>query len=150
MIIGVPKEIKRDEYRVALLPAGVEELVRAGHTVLVEADAGQGSGRFDHEYAGQGAQLVSSSREIFSRADLILKVKEPQPQEFPLIRPGQTLFTYFHFAASQALTEAMLSSGATCVAYESSAFAACSHYVRVPDAFAVLHILTLHSRRLRT
>ena len=118
MIIGVPKEIKRDEYRVALLPVGAEELVHAGHTVLVEAGAGLGSGISDHEYLQQGAQLVSGPDEIFARADLVIKVKEPQPTEWPLIRPGQVLFTYFHFAASRELTEAMLASGASCVAYE--------------------------------
>jgi alanine dehydrogenase len=118
MIIGVPKEIKRDEYRVALLPVGVEELVHAGHKVLVEAGAGLGSGLADAEYQEQGAELVSGAKEILERADLVMKVKEPQPSEWPMIRPGQVLFTYFHFAASRELTEAMLASGATCVAYE--------------------------------
>jgi len=118
VIIGVPKEIKRDEYRVALLPVGAEELVRAGHTVLVEAGAGLGSGLADDEYRRQGAELVSGPHEIYARADLVLKVKEPQPAEFSLIREGQILFTYFHFAASRELTEAMLATGATCVAYE--------------------------------
>jgi alanine dehydrogenase len=118
VIVGVPREIKRDEYRVAMLPVGAEELIRAGHTVLVEAGAGLGSGLADHEYLDQGAELVSGPDEIFARADLIIKVKEPQPAEWPLIREGQTLFTYFHFAASRELTEAMVSTGATCVAYE--------------------------------
>jgi alanine dehydrogenase len=118
MIIGVPKEIKRDEYRVALLPVGAEEFVRGGHTVLVEAGAGLGSGLPDHEYLEQGAELVSGPEEIFARADLVIKVKEPQASEYGLIREGQTLFTYFHFAASRELTEAMLATGATCVAYE--------------------------------
>ncbi|MCH5374458.1 MAG: alanine dehydrogenase, partial [Planctomycetes bacterium] len=116
MIIGVPKEIKRDEYRVALLPVGAEELVRAGHTVLVEAGAGLGSGLADHEYLRQGAELVGNSQEIFSRAEMVLKVKEPQPSEFALIREGQVLFTYFHFAANRELTETMLANGATCMA----------------------------------
>lgn len=118
MIIGVPKEIKRDEYRVALLPVGAEELVRAGHEVIVEAGAGLGSGLADHEYLRAGAEMASAPREIFERAELVLKVKEPQPEEFPLIRSGQTIFTYFHFAASRKVTDAMLASGATCVAYE--------------------------------
>ena len=118
MIIGVPKEIKLDEYRVALLPVGAEELVRAGHTVLVEAGAGIGSGLPDHEYLEQGAKLVATPDEVFARADLIVKVKEPQASEWPLIRDGQALFTYFHFAASRELTEAMMACGATCVAYE--------------------------------
>ena len=118
MIIGVPKEIKRDEYRVAILPVGVEEMVRAGHQVVVETGAGLGSGLADHEYLRQGAELVSSAAAVFERADMIFKVKEPQPSEWPLIRPGQLLFTYFHFAASRELTEAMAQTGATCIAYE--------------------------------
>jgi alanine dehydrogenase len=118
MIIGVPKEIKRDEYRVALLPVGAEELVKAGHTVLFEAGAGQGSGLSDEEYARQGVQLIEVPSEVYGRADLILKVKEPQPEEWPLIREGQALFTYFHLAASRELTEALLATGATCIAYE--------------------------------
>lgn len=118
MIIGVPKEIKRDEYRVAILPVGVEEMVRAGHEVVVEAGAGLGSGLADHEYLRQGAELVASAAEVFARAELVIKVKEPQPSEWPLIRSGQLLFTYFHFAASRELTEAMVQTGATCIAYE--------------------------------
>ena len=118
MIIGVPKEVKLDEYRVAMLPVGVEELVRAGHTVLIERGAGLGSGLPDAEYEQAGAQLVADARGIFGRADLIVKVKEPQVSEWPLLRAGQTIFTYFHFAADRELTEAMLASGTTCVAYE--------------------------------
>jgi alanine dehydrogenase len=118
MFIGVPREIKRDEYRVAMLPVGVEELTRAGHQVLIETGAGIGSGLPDAEYAAEGAQIVATAGEIYFRADLVVKVKEPLPEEFPLIRPGQTLFTYFHFAASRELTGAMLRSGATCIAYE--------------------------------
>src|SRR5262245_47608714 len=118
MLIGVPKEIKLDEYRVAMLPVGVEELRRAGHKVLIEASAGIGSGIPDAEYAAEGAEIVATPKEIFDRADLIVKVKEPLPPEYPLIRAGQTLFTYFHFAADRSLTEAMLKSGATCLAYE--------------------------------
>jgi alanine dehydrogenase len=118
MIIGVPKEVKLDEYRVAMLPVGVDELVRAGHTVLIEQGAGLGSGLPDAEYQQAGAQLVAEAREIFGRADLVVKVKEPQVSEWPLLRAGQTIFTYFHFAADRELTEAMIASGATCVAYE--------------------------------
>jgi alanine dehydrogenase len=118
MIVGVPKEIKQDEYRVAMLPVGVEEMSRRGHTVLVEQGAGLGSGLHDEDYAQQGAELVGDRSELFRRADLIIKVKEPQQDEWPLIRPGQILFTYFHFAADGELTEAMLASGASCVAYE--------------------------------
>lgn len=118
MIIGVPKEIKSHEYRVGMMPVGVEELVRAGHTVLVEREAGIGSGFPDESYEREGARLVETAAEVFSQAELIVKVKEPQPAEIPLIRAGQTIFTYFHFAADRKLTEAMLASGATCVAYE--------------------------------
>ncbi len=118
MIVGVPKEVKGDEYRVALLPVGVEELVRAKHKVIVEAGAGLGSGIADHDYLRQGADLVASAEEVFGRADLVVKVKEPQPDEYDLLRPGQVLFTYFHFAASLDLTTAMLETQAVCVAYE--------------------------------
>jgi alanine dehydrogenase len=118
VIVGVPKETKRDEYRVAMLPVGVEELVRAGHTVLVERGAGSGSGLPDESYAGCGAELVDAAAAVFGRADMIVKVKEPQRPELALIRPGQTVFTYFHFAADRGLTEGFLSTGATAVAYE--------------------------------
>jgi alanine dehydrogenase len=118
VIIGVPKEIKRDEYRVAMLPVGVEEFARAGHTVVVEAGAGLGSGLTDEDYAAQGAELVATAEEVFARADLVIKVKEPQQSEWPLLRAEQALFTYFHFAASRELTEAMMATGATCIAYE--------------------------------
>ena len=118
MIVGVPKEIKRDEYRVGLLPVGAEELVRRGHQVLVETGAGLGSGLADDEYQRQGAELVDGPDEVYRRSDLIVKVKEPLPLEWPRIRPGQVIFTYFHFAADRKLTEAMVRSGATAVAYE--------------------------------
>lgn len=118
MIVGIPKEIKRDEYRVAILPVGVEELSRAGHRVLVEIGAGLGSGITDETYAAHGAELVTTPQELFARADMIIKVKEPLPDEWPLLRRGQIVFTYFHFAADRALTEAVLKSGCTAVAYE--------------------------------
>jgi alanine dehydrogenase len=118
MIIGVPKETKRDEYRVAMIPAGVDVLASSGHTVLVETRAGIGSGISDADYLQAGATIVSTAEEVFARADLIVKVKEPLPSEWPLIRRGQTLFTYFHFAADRELTEAMIASGARCLAYE--------------------------------
>ncbi|HLA83422.1 MAG TPA: alanine dehydrogenase [Thermoguttaceae bacterium] len=118
MIIGVPKEVKKDEYRVALLPVGVEELVRRGHKVLVEAGAGLGSGLSDEAYAQQGAEMIHGPQDIFKRADMIIKVKEPQPAECQMLRPGQVVFTYFHFAADRKLTEAVLASGCTAVAYE--------------------------------
>ncbi|MFM7185637.1 MAG: alanine dehydrogenase [Planctomycetota bacterium] len=118
MIVGVPRETKRDEYRVALLPVGAEELVRAGHRVLVEHGAGAGSGLPDDAYAAAGATLVDGPAEIFGGADLVVKVKEPQPQELPLLRRGQAVFTYFHFAADRRLTEGFMATGATAVAYE--------------------------------
>ena len=111
MIVGVPKEIKRDEYRVAILPVGVEELVRAGHQVLVEAGAGLGLGP-DRRPATRAAAPNWSTRppRSFARADMIVKVKEPLPAEWPLLRAGQIVFTYFHFAADRKLTEAVLAS----------------------------------------
>jgi alanine dehydrogenase len=121
MIVGVPKEIKQDEYRVAMLPVGVEELVRRGHQVLVEVNAGLGSGLPDHDYLRSGAELVSGPEEIFGRADLVVKVKEPQESEIGLIRKGQVLFTYFHLAADRTLTQALLATGSICVAYETLA-----------------------------
>lgn len=118
MIVGVPKEVKLDEYRVAMLPVGVEELVRAGHQVLVESGAGVGSGITDEEYLEQGAEMIPEAADIFARADMIVKVKEPQSAEWGMIRDGQIVFTYFHFAADRELTEAMIRSGSTSVAYE--------------------------------
>lgn len=118
MRIGVPREIKSDEYRVAIVPAGVQALVRAGHQVLIEKGAGEGSAITDDAYVTAGARIVPAREEIFAEAEMILKVKEPLEAEFKLIRPGQILFTYFHFAASKTLTDAMVKSGAICIAYE--------------------------------
>lgn len=118
MIVGVPKEIKPDEYRVAMLPVGVEELTAAGHSVLVETGAGDGSGIADELYRAAGAVIVAGPDEIWSRADLIVKVKEPLPAEWPRMRAGQVIFAYFHFAADEALTRAVMDRGATAIAYE--------------------------------
>ena len=118
MIIGVPKEIKEQEQRVALLPSGTNELTKHGHSVLVEKDAGLGSGYPDQDYVKAGAEIVERAKEVFARADMIVKVKEPLKAEFPLLRSGQILFTYLHLAASKSLTEALLKSGVTGVAYE--------------------------------
>lgn len=118
MIIGLPKEIKTDEYRVAMVPAGVDPLRKLGHTVLVEKGAGVGSGISDQEYRRAGARIVASSKSAFARADMIVKVKEPQLSEYRLLRPGQIVFTYFHFAASRKLTLAMMRAGIAAVAYE--------------------------------
>ena len=118
MIIGVPKEIKEHEYRVALLPSGAETLVHHGHKVFVQKGAGAGAGLLDEDYVAAGAVLLDTPEEIFAKAAMIMKVKEPQPQEIRLIRKGQVMFTYFHFAADRDLTLAFRDSGAVAVAYE--------------------------------
>ncbi len=118
MIIGVPKEIKEQEQRVALLPSAANQLVRRGHSVVVEKSAGIGSGYADEDYVKAGTEIVDQAKEVFARADTIVKVKEPMEAEFPLLRKGQILFTYLHLAASKPLTEALLKSGVTGVAYE--------------------------------
>ena len=118
MIIGVPREIKTNENRIALVPAGSEALVSAGHTVLVEREAGVGAGFVDEAYEATGATMVDTPDEVWSRAEMILKVKEPIAEEWPRMREGQVLFTYFHFAASEPLTNAVMESGATAIAYE--------------------------------
>ncbi|WP_333820156.1 alanine dehydrogenase [Ohtaekwangia sp.] len=118
MIIGVPKEIKNNENRVALTPAGTQELVKRGHTVYVQKTAGVGSGFHDEDYQKAGATLINDAAEIFSKAEMIMKVKEPIEQEYKLIKKDQLVFTYFHFASYEPLTKAMIASGATCLAYE--------------------------------
>ncbi len=118
MIVGIPKEIKEHEYRAGMLPVGVEELSRAGHRVLVQKGAGLGSGIRDVDYERSGGTLVGQAEEIFATADLVVKVKEPQSSEVALLREGQLVFTYFHFAADEALTRGVLASGATAIAYE--------------------------------
>jgi len=118
MLIGVPKEIKGQEYRVALLPSAAYQLIKRGHQVVVERNAGAGAGYPDADYSQAGATLVSEHAAVFEKADLIVKVKEPQPSEYPLLRPGQILFTYLHLAASRPLTEALLKSGIVGLAYE--------------------------------
>src|SRR6266851_2145940 len=131
MIVGVTKEIKTDEYRVAMIPVGVDELTRAGHRVLIQAGAGQGSGISDDQYATHGAEIVPEAAAIWKRADLVVKVKEPLPEEWPHLRAGQIVFTYFHFAADEALTQAVMKSGITAVAYET-----------IKDAKGTLPLLT--------
>ncbi len=118
MIIGVPKEIKNHEYRVALLPVGAEMLLKHRHKVLVQKGAGSGSGFSDAEYRAAGATIVSSAKDIFRRSDMIIKVKEPQPAEIKMIGKDQIIFTYFHFAASRPLTEGMLRTKSVAIAYE--------------------------------
>jgi alanine dehydrogenase len=118
MIIGIPKEIKQQENRVSLLPSAAYQLTKRGHTVLVQKSAGVGTGYPDSDYAAAGAEIVETAPEIFRRADMIVKVKEPLPAEWELLRKGQILFTYLHLAASKPLTEALMKSGVTGVAYE--------------------------------
>ncbi|NTV46580.1 MAG: alanine dehydrogenase [Chlorobiales bacterium] len=118
MIIGVPREVKTHEYRVAMLPVGADILVRDGHSVLVEKSAGLGAGIPDNAYTTAGAEIVDSAEEIYRRAELIVKVKEPQPSEISLLHSGQIVFCYFHFASSRELTEGCLKQGITAIAYE--------------------------------
>ncbi|MFC1716435.1 alanine dehydrogenase, partial [Candidatus Poribacteria bacterium] len=118
MVVGVPKEIKSHEYRVAILPVGVEALTQAGHTVIIQEDAGIGSGILDTEYIDAGAEMVSSVEDVYRSAEMLVKVKEPSPEEYDLVREGMVIFTYFHFAASEELTEKMLAGKSVCIAYE--------------------------------
>lgn len=118
MKIGVPKEIKNNENRVGLTPAGVKELVQHGHDLYVQHTAGEGSGFADEEYMAAGATILPTIEDVYATADMIVKVKEPIAPEYPLVRKDQVLFTYFHFASDEELTEAMIKSGATCIAYE--------------------------------
>ncbi|MCK4535553.1 MAG: alanine dehydrogenase [Desulfuromonadales bacterium] len=118
MVVGILKEIKSEENRVCMTPSGVEVMLTSGQTVLVEQNAGIGSGFNDADYAKAGAEIVATPAEIFQRADMVMHVKEPQPSEYDLIREGQIVFTYFHFAASEELTHAMIACGAVCIAYE--------------------------------
>ena len=118
MIIGVPKEIKNNENRVSLTPAGARELVKHGHTVYVQHTAGENSGFPDDDYVSAGAKILPSIEDVYAIAEMIIKVKEPIKPEYKLVRKGQLLFTYFHFACDRELTDAMLASGATCLAYE--------------------------------
>lgn len=118
MIVGILKEIKTEENRVSMTPAGVEVMLGKGHTVLVESLAGVGSGCGDAAYERAGAEIVATAAEIFARAQMVMHVKEPQPSEYGMIREGQIVFTYFHFAASRQLTLAMLQTGAVAIAYE--------------------------------
>ncbi|MFQ3593585.1 MAG: alanine dehydrogenase [Gemmataceae bacterium] len=130
-VVGVPNEIKTHESRVALTPVGVEELQRSGNKVLIQSGAGQGSGISDDQYRAHGAEIVPTAEEVWANADLIVKVKEPLPVEWPLMRPGQVVFTYFHFAADEALTRAVMDSGISAVAYET-----------IQDAKGTLPLLT--------
>jgi len=118
MIVGVPREIKTAEHRVALVPAGVESLVGDGHSVLVEEGAGIGSGFADEAYRVAGGTLVPRAADVWAKAEMVVKVKEPIEPEWPCMRKGQVVFTYFHFAASEPLTQAVIKSGIVAIAYE--------------------------------
>jgi alanine dehydrogenase len=118
MLIGVPKEIKNHEYRIGLTPAGARELVLQGHQIMVQRDGGKAIGLTDDQYVKAGAEIVEGAAEIFQRADMIIKVKEPQPVECAMLRPGQILYTYLHLAPDPEQTKALVKSGATCIAYE--------------------------------
>ena len=118
MLIGVPKEIKNNENRVAMTPAGVKEMTAHGHTVFVQHTAGEGSGFSDKQYEDAGAAILPTIEDVYAKAEMIIKVKEPIEPEYKLVRKGQLVFTYFHFASDLELTEAMIASGATCIAYE--------------------------------
>ncbi len=118
MLVGVPTEIKNNEFRVAITPAGVAELTRRGHDVIIQAGAGEGSAISDHDFKAAGAEIVATAEEVWADADLLLKVKEPIAPEYALLRPGQTLFTYLHLAASKPCTDALMASGTTSIAYE--------------------------------
>ena len=118
MLIGVPKEIKNHEYRVGMTPASVRELIDSGHLVMVETLAGNGIGSSDEDYIAAGAEIVNSASEIYARAEMIVKVKEPQAAERAMLRPQQLLFTYLHLAPDAEQTHDLIASGATCIAYE--------------------------------
>src|SRR5688572_11916518 len=118
MIIGVPREIKEQEHRVALLPSAAYQLIKRGHKVIVERKAGAGAGYPDEDYEKAGATLVEDHAAVFAQAELIVKVKEPLPAEYPLLRKGQVLFTYLHLAPNRVLTKALMASGVTALAYE--------------------------------
>ncbi|MDZ4164100.1 MAG: alanine dehydrogenase [Smithellaceae bacterium] len=121
MLVGIPKEIKRKENRVAMVPAGVEQLAAHGHRVLVETGAGEASGYADQDYLQAGASIARSPEEVFQQSEMVVKVKEPLPPEYPLMRDGQTIFTFFHFASSEGLTRAAIEAGVVAVAYETVA-----------------------------
>jgi len=125
MIVGVPKEIKNNENRVGATPAGVKELIKNGHTVYVQHTAGEGSGFPDNEYIAAGASILPTIEDVYAKSEMIIKVKEPISPEYPLIKEGQVVFTYFHFACDLALTEAMMRAKAVCIAYET---------VQLPDS----------------
>lgn len=118
MLIGVPKEIKSQEFRIGITPAGVQELVQNGHQIMVEKNGGLGIGVSDEEFKAAGALIIDTAQEIFSKAEMVVKVKEPQPEECKLLRKDQLLFTYLHLAPDPTQTKLLLESGVTAIAYE--------------------------------
>lgn len=118
MLVGIPTEIKNNEFRVAITPAGVAELTRRGHDVIIQAGAGDGSAISDNDFKAAGAEMVATAEQVWTEAELLLKVKEPIESEYARMRAGQTLFTYLHLAASKPCTDALLASGTTSIAYE--------------------------------
>ena len=118
MIVGIPKEIKNNEGRVGMTPAGVFELVKHGHTVYVQSNAGEGSGFYNQDYQQAGAVMSDTIGQVYAMSEMIVKVKEPIAEEYDLIQQGQIVFTYFHFASSEVLTKAMMKQKAVCIAYE--------------------------------
>lgn len=144
MKIGIPKEIKNNENRVGMTPAGVSELIKHGHTVYVQKTAGNGSGFSDEMYLSVGAQILPTIEDVYATADMIIKVKEPIAPEYNLIRKGQLVFTYFHFACSRELTEAMVKSGAVCLAYETVQLADGSLPLLVPMSEIAGRMATIH------
>ena len=134
MNIAIPKEIKKQEYRVGLLPSVAYQLVQQGHTVLVERGAGEDTGYPDADYEQAGAKLIDDHEALFAEGDLVVKVKEPLPEEYSLMRPGQVLFTYFHLAASRELTEAVCRSAVTAAAYETIEVNAARRFSKQPKA----------------
>ena len=136
MTIGIPKEIKDNEFRVGMTPSGVNSFVRNGHTVYVEKGAGLGSGFSDGLYSSIGAEICNSVEEVYSKSEMIIKVKEPLKQEYSLIKKDQIIYTFFHFASSKGLTEAMIKSGAICIAYETRKYLYSSK--TTPNTFLII------------
>lgn len=136
MRVGVPTEIKNNEFRVAITPAGVAELARRGHEVLIQTGAGEGSAISDRDFKSAGAQIVDAAEKVWAEADLLLKVKEPIEAEYSRMRKGQTLFTYLHLAASKPCTDALLASGTTSIAYETVQTASPDGSVALPPLLA--------------
>ena len=149
MLVGVPKEIKNHEYRVAITPAGVVEFVKNGHQVVVEKNAGVGSAISDDEYVKAGAKILDSSDEVWAKSDLILKVKEPIAAEYPKMRKDQILFTYLHLAASKDCTDALIKSGTTAIAYDLFSSSTVSYAIAVVPDFIKASVQSFDAAKCR-